>query len=266
MVHTPSPHNATAPSGPSPPHYEGYTVILRHTTHSRTLLNCWTVWGRDLYLTTYNTHKRQTSMPPEGFEPTIPKSGKPQIHALDLFVTGTFWWYIDPFMHYIFLPFICNIRTSEYWSFKKEISTKEILFWHTSELRTTVASEYVIRWLKNENYPLSRAVMCLENAWIFIFSPPSPPNPLGFVSKRSAVPISGHCPGNSSSTTQDCRSGSGSVAFSSPGYLRSPVLQPPHTPPRITLYLRPDNTTGRLKKSGAGRSLIVSEIKASFQN
>jgi hypothetical protein len=27
---------------------------------------------RDLYLTTHNTHKNQTSMPPAGFEPAIP--------------------------------------------------------------------------------------------------------------------------------------------------------------------------------------------------
>jgi len=30
-----------------------------------------------------NTHKGPTSMPPAGFEPAIPKSERPQTHALD---------------------------------------------------------------------------------------------------------------------------------------------------------------------------------------
>ena len=51
------------------------------------------------------------------------------------------------------------------------------------------------------------------------------------MSKRSTVPISGHCPGNCSSATQDRPSGRGSVTFSSPSYLPTPVLQPPRTPP-----------------------------------
>jgi hypothetical protein len=38
---------------------------------------------RDLYLTTHNTHKTQTSMPSAGFEPAIPASQRPQKHALD---------------------------------------------------------------------------------------------------------------------------------------------------------------------------------------
>ena len=42
---------------------------------------------RDLYLTTHNTHNRHTSMPPVGFEPTIPASEWPQTYALDRAVT-----------------------------------------------------------------------------------------------------------------------------------------------------------------------------------
>jgi hypothetical protein len=38
---------------------------------------------RDLYLTQYNTQKRQTSMPPAGFEPAISARGWLQTHALD---------------------------------------------------------------------------------------------------------------------------------------------------------------------------------------
>ena len=39
-------------------------------------------------LTTHNTHNRQTSMPPVGFEPTISAGERPQTHALDRAATG----------------------------------------------------------------------------------------------------------------------------------------------------------------------------------
>jgi hypothetical protein len=42
----------------------------------------------DLYLTSHDTRKRQTSMPPAGFEPAIPASEPPQTHALDRAATG----------------------------------------------------------------------------------------------------------------------------------------------------------------------------------
>ena len=38
----------------------------RQTTISRTHLDEWSIGRRDLYLTTHNTHNRQTSMPPGG--------------------------------------------------------------------------------------------------------------------------------------------------------------------------------------------------------
>jgi len=34
-------------------------------------------------MTTHNTHKRKISMPPAGFEPTIPAIEQPQTHPLD---------------------------------------------------------------------------------------------------------------------------------------------------------------------------------------
>jgi hypothetical protein len=81
-------HGALAPSGPVPPHCRGFTIVLRHTTLDRTL---WTIdqpVARDLYLTTHSTHKRQSSRPLSGFEPTIPVSEQPQTHALDPAATG----------------------------------------------------------------------------------------------------------------------------------------------------------------------------------
>jgi hypothetical protein len=42
--------------------FRGFTITLRHTTLGRTPLDEWPTRRRD-YLTTHNTHKRQTSMP-----------------------------------------------------------------------------------------------------------------------------------------------------------------------------------------------------------
>jgi hypothetical protein len=81
-------YGATASSGPRPPHYRGFTITLRHITVGRTPLDEWSARRRDLYLTTHNTHKRQTSRPPAGFEPAIPVSERPETHALDRAVTG----------------------------------------------------------------------------------------------------------------------------------------------------------------------------------
>ena len=61
----------------------------RRTTVGRTPLDEWLAHRRDLYLTTHNTHNRQTSMPPVGFEPTISAGERPQTYALDRAATGT---------------------------------------------------------------------------------------------------------------------------------------------------------------------------------
>ena len=50
----------------------------RRTTVSRTPLDEWSAPRRELYLTTHNTHNRQTSKPPMGFEPTISADERPQ--------------------------------------------------------------------------------------------------------------------------------------------------------------------------------------------
>ena len=50
----------------------------RHTTVGRTPLDERTAQHRDLYLTTHNTHNKQTSMPPAGFEPIISAGERPQ--------------------------------------------------------------------------------------------------------------------------------------------------------------------------------------------
>ena len=50
----------------------------RRTTVGRTPLDEWSAHCRDLYLTTHDTHNRQISMPPVGFEPTISAGERPQ--------------------------------------------------------------------------------------------------------------------------------------------------------------------------------------------
>ena len=61
----------------------------RRSTVGRTPLDKWSAHNRDLYLTTHNTHNRQTSMPQVVFEPTISAGERPQTYALDRPVTGT---------------------------------------------------------------------------------------------------------------------------------------------------------------------------------
>jgi hypothetical protein len=66
-----------SPSGPEPPNYRGFMITLRRTTLGRTPLDEWSARRRDLYLTTYSTHKRNIRAP----------SGI-RTHALDCAATG----------------------------------------------------------------------------------------------------------------------------------------------------------------------------------
>jgi hypothetical protein len=75
-------HGATAPTGPRPPHSRGFMITFRHTTLSRAPLDEFSARRSDFYLTTHNTHKRQTSIPPSGFKPTIPASERPQTRLI----------------------------------------------------------------------------------------------------------------------------------------------------------------------------------------
>ena len=76
------PDGATAPSGRGPPPYRGITITLSHTTVGRAPLDVWSARRSDLYLTTHNTHNRQTSMHSAEFEPAIPASEWPQTRVL----------------------------------------------------------------------------------------------------------------------------------------------------------------------------------------
>ena len=61
----------------------------RRTTVGRTSLDECSARCTDLYLTTHNTHNRQTFMPPTGFKPSISGGKRPQTYALDRAATGT---------------------------------------------------------------------------------------------------------------------------------------------------------------------------------
>ena len=83
-----SPHGAAAPNGSRPPHYQGSTIALRHTTLGRTPLDERSARRRDLYLTTHGTHKRQTSMPSAAFEHAISATERLQAQGLSRTATG----------------------------------------------------------------------------------------------------------------------------------------------------------------------------------
>jgi hypothetical protein len=60
-----------------------HTHTHTHTPHGSTPLDEGVARRRDLYLTTYKPHKRQTLVPLAGFEYAIPASKRPQPYALD---------------------------------------------------------------------------------------------------------------------------------------------------------------------------------------
>jgi len=68
--------------GPGLPPLGGFMITFRHIKLSGTPLSERSAPRRDLCLATRHIHKRQTSMPPAGFEPVFPASERPQTHAV----------------------------------------------------------------------------------------------------------------------------------------------------------------------------------------
>ena len=81
-------HGSTAPSRPKPAHSWGFEITLSHTTLCRAPLYEWSACRRDVYLTTSNAQKKQTSMFPAWFEPVTPASQRPQTQDRDGAATG----------------------------------------------------------------------------------------------------------------------------------------------------------------------------------
>jgi len=68
-------------------------IHTRTYTLGRTPLDEESARSRDLYLTTQNKHKKQTSLPSAGFEPAIPPLQWLQSYALDLATPGIGWYF-----------------------------------------------------------------------------------------------------------------------------------------------------------------------------
>ena len=70
-----------------------FLMFLDHTQQRTTVggtpLDERSARRRDFYMKTHNTHNRQTSINPLGFEPTISAGERPQNYALDRAATGT---------------------------------------------------------------------------------------------------------------------------------------------------------------------------------
>ena len=84
---SPPPRGAAAQCGPWPHSLRFLNHTQRRATVGRTPLDRWSAHRKDLYLTTHIT--QQTSMPPVGFEPTIPAGERSQTYSLDRAATGT---------------------------------------------------------------------------------------------------------------------------------------------------------------------------------
>ena len=93
----------------------------RRITVGRTPLDEWSARHRDLYLITHNNHKRQTSMSPAGFEPTISAGERPQTYALDRAASGT--------------------GTSQSYPLRIMYNVEVILWWWTVELKKVMAAK-----------------------------------------------------------------------------------------------------------------------------
>ena len=76
-------HGPTVPSGSGPPHYRGFAITFSWAHYWEGFL-----WASDQPDTKTSTrsaryiHKRQTSMPPAGFEPAVPKRERPQTQVI----------------------------------------------------------------------------------------------------------------------------------------------------------------------------------------
>jgi hypothetical protein len=94
-------------------HLRGFSITPRHTTLGVTPLDEWSARHTDHYLTTHNTHKRQTSMPQAGFKPTVPANEWPQTHSLDRAATTIGFLFHCAILHlsnrYVDLAFLTKI-------------------------------------------------------------------------------------------------------------------------------------------------------------
>ena len=92
-----------------------FLMFLDHTqqrtTVGRTPLEEWSARRRELYLTTHDTHNRQISMPPVGFEPKISADERPQAaHLLRSWISS-----VSSHTHLTLLYGKCDLRYRSSW-------------------------------------------------------------------------------------------------------------------------------------------------------
>ena len=126
--------------------------IRRRTTIGRTPLDEWSARRRDLYLTTHNTHNRQTSILPVGFEPKISAGERPQTYALDRAATGTGVLYFT----------LRHNRITDFWrySYLKSIANKTLADDRREKLKPRAAM-----WKVQDNKPSVYGKHCALVGW-----------------------------------------------------------------------------------------------------
>jgi len=97
-----------------------FTRFLDHTQRRTTIgispLDEWSARRRDLHLTTQNTHNRQTSMPPVGFEATNPAGERPQTYTLFKYLLMLIIeWKSAEFIDIYIYIYICNYANTEHY-------------------------------------------------------------------------------------------------------------------------------------------------------
>ena len=96
------------------PQWARASSFTRFLDHATTHHNRWDSSGRVISPSQRslpdNTHKRQTSVPPVGFEPTISAGKRPQTYALERAATGTAscGWYWSVYFQLLCLPISKN--------------------------------------------------------------------------------------------------------------------------------------------------------------
>jgi hypothetical protein len=119
----------------------------RRTTVGRTPLDEWS----DLYLTTHNTHNRQTSMPLVEFEPTMSAGERPQTYALDRAATGTGFALTYKFIVVCRSPKLGNQCSQDLWKSWEGPATLSLptpCLWHTQVQNCKM---YCSDWIHHKN-------------------------------------------------------------------------------------------------------------------
>jgi len=125
--------NATAPSGPGPPHYWGFTITLRHTSLGRTPLDEWSARRSDLYLTTHNTHKGQISMLPVAFKPRNPSKRDADLRLRPRGYRNRHFHYCsDDKYQTLFCTYLSAIALTDLWQRQWRYNSAYLLFFPTT--------------------------------------------------------------------------------------------------------------------------------------